>query len=125
MKRLLYVFGLLLLVFIILALRPIYNLENDDCLPVSGTVQWIGSGGPADIVFKLHNDERVFYINRGEESGLSIKDLRASLTDRKIELLYADHWTPLDPRSQHRHVSKLVFEGEVLYNELIDEIRKP
>lgn len=99
-----------------MSLLPIRNLTAQDCLTTEGTVIIIeGRGGVGDIFFTLEGDgDKFYYINRGEEAGLTPQNLDG----RYILIRYADHWTPLDPFSKNRHVAELVMADRILYSEL-------
>lgn len=120
LKTIAVTLGILFFVFVILALRPIYDLQESDCKTVSGTVDELwGHKSSADINIRI-GDGRHYYINRGMEAGLDPLQLRDQLLHREVSISYADHWTPLDPRGIVRHVARVTLDGEVLYNEISD-----
>lgn len=66
MKKNFGIFGAsFLLVFVVLSLRPVPILEEEDCEVLMGTVTEIHEGGVKDVVIKLRGYKQVFYINRG------------------------------------------------------------
>ena len=101
--------------------RPIMNVHLDECIKVTGTVEQIRDNGNFDIGIHLKNDHRHFYINRGQEQGLKVDSLSSLLTGQEIELLYVDHWTPLDPKGNVRHVARVVFQGINLFDEIVED----
>ncbi|MBO6515762.1 MAG: hypothetical protein JJ975_04345, partial [Bacteroidia bacterium] len=60
----------LVLAFLVLALRPIVNPTWDGCNRVEGEVTALMEVGNFDIGFRLKDDPTHYYINRGIESGL-------------------------------------------------------
>ena len=68
-------------------------------------------------LFTLNVPKR-FYINRGVEEGLSVRDLSEKLEGEVVTLKYPKYWTPLDWNNRIKHISKLQFNDEVLFNEL-------
>jgi hypothetical protein len=84
----------------------------------SGTVSAIYESGTRDIAFRLKESKKVFYINRGLSNGLMLDTLRNKLMDRQVVFKYPRYWTPLDPGSSMRHISKVEFEGKTIYSEL-------
>ncbi|MET0463114.1 MAG: hypothetical protein ABW007_08165 [Chitinophagaceae bacterium] len=104
---------------LLMALKPIPRPTLKNCRKQTGTVSAIRAGdGKADIVIILQGDDHHYYINRGQERGLSIPCLTAKLQSRQIELLTVRHWTPLDPSSSIRHVARITCEGAEVYSEL-------
>lgn len=103
----------------VLVLRPVNIPENENELLVAkGEVMAITEGPGNDIVFKLRDDNRRFYINRGLEQGLSIQDLQAKLTGRNITLKYPKHWSLMDPSGTTKHLSMVKYSGGTVFSEL-------
>lgn len=121
MRNLLAVFilSVLILVGLLSISRPVpVPTTETDCIVASGTVSAIYESGTRDIAFRLKESEKVFYINRGLNAGLMLDTLRNKLMDRRVVFKYPRYWTPLDPGSSTRHVSKVEFEGKTIYSEL-------
>jgi hypothetical protein len=116
-KRLLQVLLVLFGVVLILALRPISANDESDCNVVSGIVVKLHEGGENDIVFRLKDDKKISYINRGLEAGLTFEGLREQLLNNKVILWSAKHWTPLDPKGRMNHICKVTYKDEVIYTE--------
>ena len=108
-------FTFLLAVFLF---RPVPIVQEMEANVISGVVNGIYRGGIKDIVFTIEGDERHFYINRGEDLGLSINELREKLIGNNITIKYPEYWTPLDWNGSTRHLSKLVYQHQVIFNEL-------
>jgi hypothetical protein len=106
------------LAIVVLVLRPVPIPEEKDCLITTGTVVDIYEAGVKDIVFRLKDQGRSFYVNRGLERGLNLRKLRAQLINQKITIKYPKYWTPLDPGNSIRHVSKIEFDGETVFTEI-------
>ncbi len=107
-----------LLIFSYFVFRPVPIVSEEKALVTSGIVRDIFSAGTQDIVFELQDDPRLFYINRGLDRGLDIEHLHELLVGNKVVLKYPKYWTPLDWKGEVRHVSKLEFANQVLFNEL-------
>lgn len=110
--------GLIALITVILSLRPIPILAEKDCLVLKGTVTKIYEGGVKDVVIELSGQNQKFYVNRGLERGLNLKELQQKLTGLEIVLKYPDYWTPLDPGKSIIHISKIEHEGQTICTEL-------
>ncbi|MDW3649636.1 MAG: hypothetical protein R8P61_21380 [Bacteroidia bacterium] len=121
MRKIFIAISLLLSILFILALRPVPMLKENECKEVIGTLERLQEGPGYDLVFKLAEDSRHFYINRALEQGLNLAELKAQLIGKEISLKYPEHWTPLDPFNESIHVSILEFEGKKLYDETPQE----
>ena len=110
--------GLLALVFIVFVFRPVPIPEEKDCFVLKGTVTKIYEGGVKDVVIELSGQNQKFYVNRGLERGLNLKELQQKLTGSKIVLKYPDYWTHLDPGKSIIHISKIEHEGQTVFTEL-------
>ena len=78
------------------------------------------SGG--DIIFHLHNqDNSSYYINRGLENGLKLKELQEALLGKEVTVAYRNGgWNVLNYRNRARHICEVRLEGNVLYSEIRD-----
>lgn len=117
MRKIFLSIGLLFTILFILALRPVPILNEEACKSVNGTLEKLHEGPGYDLVIKLAEDSRRFYINRGLEQGLDLAELKRTLLGKEILLKYPEHWTPLDPFNETIHVSILEFEGQKLFDE--------
>lgn len=108
----------LLLGICVLIFRPVPIVTESEALIVKGVVTQISEGGTNDIVFRLKDNNTRYYINRGLELGLTLENLRTQLIDHEVTLKYPSYWTPLDWNNSIRHISKVEFGNEVLFNEL-------
>ncbi|GAA0872255.1 hypothetical protein GCM10009117_14020 [Gangjinia marincola] len=112
------VLSLILLVLVAMIFRPIMNLEPKDCGKLTGEIITLKAHqGSKDITFRVKGDQRRFYINRGLEQGLIEEELIEATTNTKSLIYYADHWTPLDPKSIVRHVAHIEVDGTALFSE--------
>jgi hypothetical protein len=102
----------------LLILRPVPIVKEENALKVKGIVKGIHEGGENDVVFYLENHDTRYYINRGLENGLNLASLKNKLMGKEVTIKYPKYWTPLDWDNEIRHLSKLEYKGEVLFNEL-------
>ena len=100
-------------------MRPVPITSEDKCLVVEGTVKHIYEGGIHDVVFVLEEKGTRYYINRGLEQGLTLDKLRDDLVGENVTIKYPKYWTPLDPKESIRHLSKLEWGQEVIFDETI------
>lgn len=109
--------------FVLLAyitLRPIMNVKADECILIEAEIFNVYAGPSYDIIFVVAGDPRTFYINRGEENGLSADELKAQLKGKKVNLWYVDHWSLLNYNKKLCHMSRLEFQDDVLFSEIVD-----
>ncbi|WP_310992575.1 hypothetical protein [Aequorivita marina] len=99
-------------------LRPVPKIHEDEAIIEKGVVVAIYDDGGSDIVFKLQGNDRRFYINRGLQTGLKLEGLKKKLIGKEVTLKYPKYWTPLDWNNKTKHISKIEFKKEVLFNEL-------
>ncbi len=116
-KIILYLTGMFLILFSVLALRPVPAIPEEECEVTTGVVTGLFEGGEKDIVFKLEGDNKTYYINRGLEHGLVLESMRQELIRTKVVFTYPKHWTPLDPTSRTIHLAKVEYDGRTLYSE--------
>lgn len=108
---------MLVVLFVIMALRPIYKPTLEQCALVKGELISIAeAGGPADVAIRLRDDVHRYYINRGIDRGINALALNTELVDNEVEVYYVKHWTPLDPMGTMRHVSRVVYNGAIIYD---------
>ncbi|HMF73060.1 MAG TPA: hypothetical protein VK616_16390 [Flavitalea sp.] len=124
MKRKSWIIPGLAIVFIgllLLVLRPVPIPLEKDCLTTRGIVSEVYEAGTNDVVFKLHDLNQTFYVNRGLERGLELEKLRAELVSKEITIKYPKYWTPLDPVNSSRHISKVEHEERIIFSEIEPE----
>ncbi len=106
------------MVLCVLTIRPVNIPENEsELLVAKGELISVFEGVGNDIVFRLKDDDRRYYINRGLEQGLSIQNLQANL-GRQIILKYPEHWTLMDPAGSTKHLSMVKISGKTIFSEL-------
>ena len=108
----------IILIIAVLIFRPVPIVSEDRTISESGIVTEIYSNKGNDVIFEMENTERRFYINRGLENGLELNNLKEKLIGNSIVVKYPKYWTPLDWNNSVRHISKVEFNDEILFNEL-------
>ena len=116
-KFALILFGMFAFLAFALIFTPVPIVCEDNAIVETGTVKSIYEGGEKDVVIVLDETSRRFYVNRGLENGLDLKTLQSQLMGHKVVLKYPNYWTPLDWNNTIKHLSKIEFEGEVIFNE--------
>jgi hypothetical protein len=116
-KNTLIVLCSFILIIAALIFRPVPIVTESEAIVETGIVSEIYTNSGNDVFFELENKQRRYYINRGLEYGLEIERLKNKLIGNSIVVKYPKYWTPLDWNNRIRHVSKLEFDGETLFNE--------
>ena len=111
-------FSLIVLIIAVLIFRTVPIVTEKNTISESGIVKEIYANKGNDIIFILENVQRRFYINRGLEMGLELTDLKKRLIGNLIVVKYPKYWTPLDWNDKIKHISKVEFNHEMLFNEL-------
>lgn len=110
--------SLIILIIGFLIFRPVPIVSERNAISKKGIVTNIYSNKGNDVIFILKNTNRRYYINRGLENGLKINNLKEKLIGNVIIIKYPKYWTPLDWNNAVRHISKVEFKDEILFNEL-------
>ena len=90
----------------------INNAKQQECVVKQIVVSEIYHSNAADIFFKEANGD-FYYINRGLERDLKIKQLEGSLMGKKITLHLYKFWFGY----QSNHISQLGLGDEILFTE--------
>jgi len=117
-KKMLFGIAVMFFFAAILILRPVPIVSEGEALVEKGIVNNIFEGGVKDIVIRLENNDRLYYINRGVEIGLNLEELRSKIVGNEVVLKFPKYWTPLDWNNKIRHLSKVELNNEIIFNEL-------
>ncbi len=118
MRKLFIIAGILLFIVAVSIFRPVPIVKESRALVHKGVVKNITTVGESDMVFWMENTNQRYYINRAIQNGMDLDSLRDLLIGREITIKYPKYWTPLDWNNSTRHLSKLEFDGKVIFNEL-------
>ena len=118
MKITLVSFILIVSIIAVLIFRPVPIVSESKAISEIGIVKEIYTNKGNDVIFIMLNTERKFYINRGLENGLELNNLKEKLIGNSIVIKYPKYWTPLDWNNSIRHISKVEFKNEIIFNEL-------
>lgn len=104
--------------FIVFAIKPISKASLENSTLVVSKINSISLNEiTKDIYIDLENDNKTYYINRGLEKDLVFEKLMEIGLNNPLQVYYAKHWTPLDPLSKTRHISRIITKGNTIYSE--------
>ncbi|WP_438710821.1 hypothetical protein ACSTS3_19475 [Aquimarina muelleri] len=98
--------------------RPVRNVQPEDVMKIEGVVTDLKEGSGLDIVITLQNDDHYYYINRGLQHSLSLEKLQETILQKKVTLYGIKRWTIFTRDKNMGHISKLMIDKNVLYNEI-------
>ncbi|WP_299605069.1 hypothetical protein [uncultured Aquimarina sp.] len=101
--------------------KPIRDVQPDDVIEITGVVTKVEEKSGFDIAITLENDDHYYYINRGLEQGLTIQQLQEELIGKKVTLYSIHRWTIFTRDKIMGHISKLVVDDRVIFNEIQEE----
>ncbi|NHE58645.1 hypothetical protein [Cyclobacterium plantarum] len=109
----------LFLLTIIFGLRPISTSTLEDTEVIQGNlVSIVSNEKTRDISLKIEGYNKNYYINRGLDGARDIVNLSSEMKRSEVEIFYAKHWTPLDPFGKSKHVARIVWHGDIIYDEI-------
>ena len=98
--------------------KPVRNVQPEDVMKIEGVVTDLKEGPGLDIVITLQNDDHYYYINRGLQHSLSLEKLQETILQKKVTLYGIKRWTIFTRDKNMGHISKLMIDEDVLYNEI-------
>lgn len=95
--------------------RPLPSPSPDNTLRTYGTIEKVLETRTKDVVFKLKDDDRFYFIQKDLEKGLTFNELHHELSGKSVEIYYVKHWTPIDPL-RVKHITKVDLNKMTLYS---------
>jgi hypothetical protein len=108
------IFALLMITLGIL-FRPAPPSSPENTIRTLGIIEEVLETRQKNIVFKLKDDEKFYYIKKDLEKGLTFRELQRRLAGKSVEIYYVNHWTPVDPL-RVKHVTKVDLNEMTLYS---------
>lgn len=105
----------MLLIVLALVFRPVPSPSPENTIKANGTIEQVSMAGNDDLIIKLRDDDRLYYIDEGLKHGRSFSAIQGELSGKTVEIHYVKYWTPLDPLSKLKHTSKVDFNQTTLY----------
>jgi hypothetical protein len=103
-----------LMITLAFVFRPVPNASPENTLRAAGTIEQVLETRHKDIVFKLKDDDRFYYIEDNVERSVTFDQLQRQLAGKPVEIYYVKHWTPIDPL-RVKHVTKVDLDKTTLY----------
>lgn len=86
----------------------------DNTIRALGIIEEVLETKQKNIVFKLKDDDRFYYIKKDLKKDLTFGELKKRLAGKSVEIYYVKHWTPVDPL-RVKHVTKVDLNKMTLY----------
>ena len=89
MKKKIIVTIIAVLVVVVLGSELLRNSTSEEnCMQISGLVTEVSEGGNKDVVIKIDGSHTAYYINRGLENGVKLKNLQNDLLNKNATLTF-------------------------------------
>lgn len=99
-----------------LVFRPVPYASAENTMKTFGTIEDVFKAGEDGLVFTLEGDDRLYYIDNGLKRGLQFASLQEELPGKAVDIYYVKYWTPIDPLSKVKHISKVDINSTTLYS---------
>ena len=86
----------------------------DHTIRALGIIEEVLETKQKNIVFKLKDDDRLYYIKKDLKKDLTFGELKKRLAGKSVEIYYVKHWTPIDPL-RVKHITKVDLNKMTLY----------
>ena len=90
------------------------SASPDKTIRALGIIEEVLETKQKNIVFKLKDDDRLYYIKKDLKKDLTFGELKKRLAGKSVEIYYVNHWTPVDPL-RVKHVTKVDLNKMTLY----------
>ncbi len=104
--------------------KPVRNVQPKDVIKITGKVIDIQEAPGFDIVIILENDDHYYYINQGLKYNLTIEKLTEEILNKHVILHSIHRWTIFTRDGNMGHISKLMINDEVIFNEINNDIHE-
>ncbi|MGB1308185.1 MAG: hypothetical protein ACPG6B_04695 [Oceanihabitans sp.] len=115
-KTLLWTIIVLLAIFLyyllfIVKIGPL-NTSKEASTEITGIVDSLYEGGIKDLVIKLENDNKIYYINRALENGFNLEDINNILLEKEVTI-----WLAKSRSDRSFHIMQLQQQDSIYYTE--------
>jgi hypothetical protein len=87
---------------------------GDNTIRALGIIEEVLETKQKNILFKLKDDDRFYYIKKDLKKDLTFGELKKRLAGKSVEIYYVNRWTPVDPL-RVKHVTKVDLNKMTLY----------
>ncbi len=107
--------GIAIMGFLLINYLKVPILPESELSIVEGKVNAVFEGGVKDLCLRIEGHEKVYYINRGLEAGLNLKEMKERLEGEVVTIKHPSY--PAMNLGQSIHLSILRIKNETLYDE--------
>ncbi len=105
----------LLMITLGIIFRPIPSPSPENTVRTLGVIEQVLETRQKNVVFKLKDDDRFYYLKEDLGQGLTFHELQKKLSGKPVEIYYVNHWTPVDPL-RVKHVTKVDLNEMTVYS---------
>ena len=108
--------GFLLFVVIMTTQRPLQQ-QKELRVTHKGVVTELYETGFKDFVVKLKGRAESYYIDGAALGNSSLRELKEKLLYKSVVIQYPDRYTPSEVADKKYFISKLEYDGDVIYED--------
>ena len=97
--------------------KPVDLQPEKNWITERGVVTDMYQTGFKDLVVKLKGQAESYYIDGSLNGKLSLAQLRQKLLNKYVVIQYPERWNPLREGKAKHFISKLEYDGEVIYRD--------
>lgn len=112
------------MIIVVQLFKPVGEVTPKDVMRIEGVVENLEEGPGDDIIITLEKDSHYYYINRGLKHLLDLNRLKKNILNKKVTLYGIKRWTIFTRDKNMGHISKLLVNDTVIYNEINNDEHK-
>jgi hypothetical protein len=94
------------------------RLQGDNSsITESGIVTEIYQTAFKDLVLKLQDQGKSYYIEGAFGDNLSFEELKEKVLYKSVKIEYPERWSPMRSENSKHYISKLEQNGEIIFEE--------
>lgn len=108
--------GLILFIAIVGTRRPL-RMKAEEKVTARGIVTEMYQTTFRDFVVKLKDRAEIYYIDGQLTNGFSFSELKSRVMYKPVVIHYPDRWNPLREEEKKLFISRLEYNGQILFDD--------